>query len=83
MLIAGAHLFTRGAEARRENDQGYVTSVGWSPTLGASIGLGFLRNGRARLGERIRLVDHLRGVDLMVEVCDPVFHDKEGVKLRA
>jgi sarcosine oxidase subunit alpha len=83
MLTSGAHLFTRGAEAKRENDQGYVTSVGWSPTLGASLGLAFLKNGRARHGEMVRLVDHLRGIDLLVEVCDPVFHDKEGVKLRA
>ncbi len=83
MLTAGAHLFTRGAEAKRENDQGYVTSVGWSPTLNASLGLAFLKNGRARHGEVVRLVDHLRGIDLLVEVCDPVFHDKEGAKLRA
>jgi sarcosine oxidase subunit alpha len=83
MLTSGAHLFTRGAEAKRENDQGYVTSVGWSLTLNASLGLAFLKNGRARHGEVVRLVDHLRGIDLLVEVCDPVFHDKEGVKLRA
>ncbi len=80
---AGAHLFARGAEAVRANSQGYVTSVGWSPTLQATLGLGFLRDGRARHGETLRLVDHLRGIDLAVEVCDPVFHDPEGVKLRA
>ncbi len=82
-LTAGAHLFTSGDAVKRETDQGYVTSVGYSPTLGASLGLAFLKNGRARIGERVRLVDHLRNVDLMCEVCDPVFHDKEGVKLRA
>ncbi len=79
MLVAGAHLFTRGTEVRRETDQGYVTSVAdGPPTLEASIGLAFLKNGRARHGEVVRLVDHLRGIDLMVEVCEPVFHDKEG-----
>jgi hypothetical protein len=45
--------------------------------------LGFLKNGRARHGEMIRVVDHMRGLDVMAEVCDPVFHDKEGEKLRA
>ncbi|MDQ1849513.1 sarcosine oxidase subunit alpha family protein [Gemmobacter fulvus] len=82
-LTAGAHLFTPGDTVERAQDQGYITSVCYSPTLGAWLGLGFLKNGRARLGEAIRVVDHLRGIDVLCEVCDPVFHDKEGVKLRA
>jgi methylglutamate dehydrogenase subunit C len=82
-ITAGAHLFTPGDAVNRENSQGYVTSVGPSPTLGTWLGLAFLRNGRARHGERVRLVDHLRDIDLLVEVTDPVFHDKEGAKLRA
>ncbi|MEH6773611.1 MAG: sarcosine oxidase subunit alpha family protein [Cereibacter changlensis] len=79
---AGAHLFTLGDEVTREADQGYVTSVGYSPTLGHWLALGFLRNGRARKGETVRLVDHLRNIDILCEVTHPVFHDKEGVKLR-
>lgn len=82
-ISAGAHLFVPGGEVHRETDQGYVTSVGWSPTLGVWLGLGFLKDGRARIGERIRLVDHLRGLDVICEVCHPVFHDPEGEKLRA
>ncbi|AZL58362.1 sarcosine oxidase subunit alpha family protein [Tabrizicola piscis] len=82
-ISAGAHLFVPGAEVHRETDQGYVTSVGWSPTVGAWLGLGFLKDGRARIGERVRLVDHLRGLDVICEVCNPVFHDPEGEKLRA
>ena len=31
---------------------------------------------------RASLVDHLRGIDLLCEVCHPVFHDPEGEKLR-
>jgi sarcosine oxidase subunit alpha len=81
-ITAGAHLFTPGDPVTRATDQGYVTSVGPSPTLGTWLGLGFLRNGRARIGEMVRLVDHLRGLDLLVEVCDPVFHDPEGRKMR-
>ena len=81
-IAAGGHLFAKGAEAVRVNDQGYVTSVCWSPTTGGWLGLGFLRDGRARIGEEVRLVDHLRGIDLVCTVCDPVFHDKAGEKLR-
>jgi len=82
-ISAGAHLFTPGDTVERVNDQGYVTSVCYSPVMGAYLGLGFLQNGRARMGERIRLVDHLRDIDILCEVCNPVFHDPEGGKLRA
>lgn len=82
-ISAGAHLFVPGTEVHRETDQGYVTSICWSPTVGAWLGLGFLKDGRARLGEKVRLVDHLRGLDVICEVSHPMFHDPEGEKLRA
>ena len=82
-MTAGAHLFVPGDRVHRETDQGYVTSVCWSPTVEAHLALAFLKDGRARHGERIRVVDHLRKVDVVAEVTDPVFHDKEGAKLRA
>jgi methylglutamate dehydrogenase subunit C len=82
-VSAGAHLFVPGAEVHREMDQGYVTSVCYSPVIGAWLALAFLKDGRARIGERVRLVDHLRGIDVICEVCNPVFHDPEGGKLRA
>jgi sarcosine oxidase subunit alpha len=81
-MTAGAHLFDDGAAAVRVNDQGYVTSVCWSPTLQTNLGLGFLKGGRARHGQVIRLVDHLRGIDTPVRVTDPVFFDPEGGRLR-
>ena len=81
-MVAGAHLFDAGADAVRVNDQGYVTSVGFSPTLGHNIALGFLDRGRARHGEVIRMVDHLREIDATLEVCDPVFFDPTGGRLR-
>ena len=80
---AGAHLFTPGDKVERVNDQGYVTSVCYSPTLGTNLALAFLKDGRARHGQRIRLVDHLRKTDVICEVTDPVFLDPEGAKLRA
>lgn len=80
---AGAHLFNPGERVHRETDQGYVTSVCWSPTLGSYLALGFLKDGRARHGQKVRLVDHMRKTDVICEVTDPVFLDPEGAKLRA
>ena len=82
-LIAGAHLFNEGNAPVRVNDQGYITSVGYSPTLGHFMGLGFLRNGPNRIGEHVKMVDHLRGVEALCEVIDPVAFDPEGGRLRA
>ena len=81
-LTAGAHLFDRDAPATRENDQGYVTSVGFSPTLESVLGLAFLKQGRSRQGEVIRMVDHLRQIETLCEVCNPVFLDPEGGRAR-
>lgn len=81
-LLAGAHLYPEGQDPVREHDQGYLTSVAFSPTLGHSIGLGFVRRGPERLGERLRMVDHLRGVSATVELCDPVFFDPQGERVR-
>ena len=81
-LTAGSHLFDQGKEAIRENDQGYITSVGFSPTLGHMLALGFLKNGRARHGETIQMVDHLRGLNALCQVTDPVAFDPEGVRVR-
>ena len=81
-LFAGAHLFERGAPARSAHDQGYVTSVAYSPTLERFIGLGFLKNGRARYGEVVRHVEALRDSEVLCEVCEPVFLDPEGGRLR-
>ena len=81
-VTAGAHLFAEDAPAIRENDEGYVTSVCWSPTLATGLALGFLRRGRDRHGERVRLVDHLRRIETVCEVTDPVFIDPEGGRMR-
>jgi sarcosine oxidase subunit alpha len=81
-LSAGAHLIPAGERATAEHEQGHVSSVAYSPTLGCEIALGFLKRGRERTGERIRVVDLLRRRDAMCEVVDPVFIDPEGERLR-
>lgn len=82
VLTAGARLFSQDDPHDRVHDQGYVTSVGHSPTLGHMIGLGFLRNGPEREGHQIMMVDHLRGVRTPVEVVNPVFFDPDGGRAR-
>jgi sarcosine oxidase subunit alpha len=80
-LRAGAHFLKRGAAETPENDEGYMTSVAFSPALGRWIGLGLLRRGPERIGERIRAYDRMQGGDCEVEVCHPVFVDPEGTRL--
>jgi len=82
IITAGAHLFAADADAVSDNDQGFVSSVCFSPTLKQTLALALLRNGRARHGEVIRMVDHMRQVETLCEVCDPVFFDPQGGRAR-
>ncbi len=81
-LPAGAHFLAPGAEPATANDEGWMTSVAWSPELGHAIGLGFIRNGHARIGETVRAWDGVRGWDVPVEIVSAHFLDPEGERLR-
>jgi heterotetrameric sarcosine oxidase alpha subunit len=81
-LRAGAHFIAEGKPADVEHDEGYMTSVAYSPTLGHWIGLGLLKRGPERIGERVQAYDPVRGGDALVEVCAPGFVDPEGERLR-
>ena len=81
-LRAGAHFLPLGARATSERDEGHMTSVAFSPTVGCWIGLGLIARGPSRHGERVRAYDPVRGGDIEVEICDPVFVDPEGSRLR-
>ncbi len=80
-LRAGAHFLGIGAEATTANDEGYLTSAAFSPGLGHWIGLGLLRGGAGRTGERVRAFDPVRNGDVEVEVVAPAFIDPEGARL--
>jgi glycine cleavage system aminomethyltransferase T len=80
-LRAGAHFLPVGAENVAAHDQGYMTSVAFSPALGHWIGLGLIARGPERLGEIVRAYDPVRGGDLEVEIVAPVFVDPEGARL--
>jgi len=81
-LTGGAHLYNEGDEATPAFDQGYLTSVAFSPTFGHFLAQGFVRGGQARLGDRMRMVDQMREIETIVEVCDPVFFDPKGERTR-
>ena len=81
-LTAGAHFLALGAAPEAANDQGWMTSVAYSPTLRSSIGLGFIGKGHARMGETVRAWDAMRGTDVRVEIVSPHFYDPDGERLR-
>ncbi len=81
-LLSGAHVVAEGAGFTAAEDEGYLTSHCHSPTLGHPIALGFVVNGRARIGERVRAVCALRAIDSACEIVPPVFFDPEGGRMR-
>ena len=81
-LNAGAHFFSESSDFNMENDQGWMTSVAFSPSLDHFIGLGYIKNGETRLGEKVMSVDLLNNHIFEVEIVSPHFIDPEGARLR-
>jgi methylglutamate dehydrogenase subunit C len=80
-LRAGAHFLRLGAAATAANDEGHMTSVAFSPALNCWIGLGLLKHGPERVGERVRAYDPVRAGDVEVEVVPTCFVDSQGARL--
>ncbi len=80
-LRAGAHFVARTAFPDQNADEGYMTSVAYSPSNGHWVGLGLLKRGPERIGEIVRAYDPIRGSDILVEVVSPVFVDPEGARV--
>ena len=81
-IRAGGHLLRSGAAPVATNDEGFVTSACYSPTLGKPIALALLSHGADRHGEEVVVHDPVRGADVPAVVCDPVFVDPAGERLR-
>ncbi|PDT35797.1 sarcosine oxidase subunit alpha [Rhizobium sp. M10] len=79
----GSHILAEGAAATLENDQGYVTSSAFSPTLGHKIGLALVRRGPERIGEKVTVWNGLHNEYTDAVLCHPVFIDPENEKLHA
>ena len=81
-IISGSHLFNLKDKLNAGNDLGYVTSSCYSPTIESYIALGFLKDGTNRYGDEIKVCNPLLNKEVLVEVCNPVFIDPNGDKLR-
>ena len=56
-IRTGSHLLKKDDPPSMANDQGYISSVAWSPMSGKWVGLALLANGRARHGEVVKIFD--------------------------
>jgi len=82
-LTAGCHFVAKGAAATTENDEGWMSSVAFSPSLKHSIGIGFLKRGHERIGEVVSAVNPVGQQSIEVEVVSAHFIDPDGERLRA
>ncbi len=81
VLDEGAQLTMQAGPPPGTPSLGHVTSAYGTTTLGRSIALAMLADGRSRLGET--LFAQGAGRPAAVRVVDPVFLDPEGVRLNA
>ncbi|MEP4768596.1 MAG: aminomethyltransferase family protein, partial [Roseibium sp.] len=82
-VTAGGHLMNTTGPVDAAHDQGYVTSAAYSPILNSNIGLGLLKDGANRMGEKMPLVSPLTDLTVEVEIVSAHFVDPEGERLRA
>jgi sarcosine oxidase subunit alpha len=82
-IRAGSHLLRKDDRPSMANDQGYISSVAWSPMSDQWVGLALLANGRERNGEIVTVFDGLRDSQMPAEICGPVHYDRENKKLHA
>lgn len=81
-LVAGSHFLEMGAAPVAANDGGWLTSKVYSPHLGCDIALGYLKGGDRKIGQRMRAVNLVGGLDTEVEILSPHMFDPEGERLR-
>ena len=80
VLPEGAHIVEQVLPKPPMKTLGHVTSSYYSPTLERAIALAMLDNGRARVGEPVRLPLE-DGRVVTATVTNPVFFDPEGSRL--
>ena len=81
LMGAGAHFLSKGSPQTIAHDEGYMTSVAFSPSCGSLIGLGLIKGGPQRIGEIVIAYDTIRGRKTEVEIVSPCFYDPEGARL--
>jgi sarcosine oxidase subunit alpha len=78
VLPDGAHAVHEVKDKPPMQTVGHVTSSYRSPTLGRSIAMALIENGRARLGETLSFP--LDGKLVKAKIVEPVFYDRQGAK---
>ena len=76
ILQEGGQILREKSSKRPLEVEGLVTSSCISPTLGKSIALGVLKNGRKRIGEKLHV--YSLGHFYNAEICEPHFYDVES-----
>lgn len=79
VLEEGAQIVVTPAQRVPMTMIGHVTSAYWSATLGRSIALALVADGRARMGETLHIPMPDRTI--RAAVCPTVFYDPEGSRL--
>jgi sarcosine oxidase subunit alpha len=77
----GGHLLLGTGRRPPATTDGWITSAGFSPTLGRHIALGVLRAGRERLGETVTVCDEDQTYGM--HVVSPLFYDPDNERLRS
>ena len=62
--------------------EGEITSLCFSPTLGHHIALALIASGRSRIGEIVKVVSPLSSESIEAEICNSIFFDPNGERLR-
>ncbi|NJM30817.1 MAG: sarcosine oxidase subunit alpha family protein [Rhizobiales bacterium] len=78
VLPDGAHAVRHVKDRPPMETIGHVTSTYHSPTLGRSIAMALINDGRNRMGEILSFP--IEGKVIRAKVTDPVFYDKEGAR---
>ena len=79
VLEEGAQITLEAKPAIGTKALGHVTSSYWSETLGRSIAMALVENGRARMGETLNVP--MPNETYGVRVVEPVFYDAKGERL--
>ncbi len=79
VLEEGAQIVADPAQPVPMTMIGHVTSSYWSATLGRSMALALVRDGRALMGEALHVP--MPGRTIRATVCPTVFYDGEGSRL--
>ncbi|GGH21036.1 sarcosine oxidase subunit alpha [Alsobacter metallidurans] len=79
VLEEGAQITAEATPIRGRPALGHVTSSYASPAAGRSIAMALVAGGRARMGETVFIP--MPAGPIAAQVCEPIFHDKDGSRL--